>query len=93
MSDRDTSAVPLYVTPGGSRGPLARVTRRLTVLRTTQAPQICFGVEDHHPLAGPGMWRAACWLAGCLPACVPTSWPALLPAYPPFALASLFVHS
>ena len=55
VSDREASGVPVYATPSGRRGQLARVARRVTALRTTQAPQICFGAEEHpHPLSPGG---------------------------------------
>ncbi|GAB4816597.1 hypothetical protein N2152v2_003643 [Parachlorella kessleri] len=50
-ADREANSLPLYIVPGSGRtssGKMQRVARRLTVLRTTKAPQICFGVAEDH---------------------------------------------
>lgn len=60
VPEREVTSVPLYVTPREGGGRLASVSRRLTVLRTTQAPQVCFGLPADHQALSPGERTHAC---------------------------------
>lgn len=45
VEDNDTMSMQCYAAPSMLDDPAVSVARRMTVLRTTNAPQVCFGTD------------------------------------------------
>ncbi|PSC72453.1 hypothetical protein C2E20_4164 [Micractinium conductrix] len=46
LPDNEALSSDLYATPAGAHGALVPVVRRMTVVRATSAPQLCFGQSE-----------------------------------------------
>lgn len=59
--DQEHTSVPIFLAPNKDNGKLSQVARRFTVLRCTDAQNICFGTTEHQQqYSKPGVIQQAC---------------------------------